>query len=87
MNAPTPRKRDVSLHFGGPPITTLWAWVVTDHRGKEAISRSPWSPTAVLMGPDEDIVASPTMEQWCRAYYEPQGIKVELRRFDLTPPA
>lgn len=72
------------LQFGGPAITAVWAWVVTDAEGNEAICRSPWSETAVLMGPDEDRVGAPAMGEWARSYYEPHGMTVELRRFDLA---
>ena len=71
------------LKFGGPRIDVIWAWIVTDHAGAEAICRSPWSETAVLMGPDRDTVAAPAMAQWVRAYYEPLGMTVQLRSFGL----
>jgi hypothetical protein len=77
-------ERAATLRYGGPPITTIWAWVVTDPDGKEAIARSPWSESGALIGPDEESIATPQMRQWCEAFYGPKGITVELRRFDLV---
>jgi hypothetical protein len=74
------------LRYGGPPITTLWAWVVIDQEGNEAVCRSPWSETAVLVGPDEENFTSPGIEDWARSFYGNLGMQVELRRFDLVKP-
>lgn len=72
------------LANAGAPVTSIWAWVVTDADGNEALCRSPWSEAAALIGPDEDRVGAPSMGEWCRAYYGPHGWTVELRRFDLA---
>jgi hypothetical protein len=77
--ATTPAK----LKYGGLPIATLWAWIVTDTDGREAICRSPWSETAILTSPDEENINTPMLRDWCHAYYSPLGMTVELRRFDL----
>jgi hypothetical protein len=83
MSEPNPK--DVArLRYGGPPISVLWAWIVIDSEGFEAVCRSPWSETHALVSPDEENIVSPHIEQWCRSYYERLGMTVELRRFDLA---
>ena len=72
-----------TLRPSGPPILTLWAWVVIDEQGNEAICRSPWSETSPLVGPDAHLLVSLALEMFCRALYEPHGWKVELRRFEM----
>lgn len=69
-----------SITNAGPPVTTLWAWVVVDEDGQEALCRSPWSQSAALVGPDREAIGSFVMREWCESYYE--GRTVKLMRFD-----
>lgn len=69
-----------SITNAGPPIAALWAWIVVDENGQEAVCRSPWSESGALMGPDRESLDTFGMRQWCEMYYE--GRTVKLVRFD-----
>lgn len=73
------------LGNGGPPIRTIWAWVLIDADGQEAFCRSPWSVAASLIGPDQDMIETPTMKAWAHSYAAQHGWRVELRRFEVRP--
>lgn len=60
----------------GPPVTSLWAWVVVDTDGQEALCRSPWNEAAALVGPDAGAICTPAMRQWCESYYEGRTVKI-----------
>jgi len=77
--------RRARLRNGGEPITDLWAWVVIDADGREAVCRSPWSESAALVTPDLENIAAPGIAEWCRHYYGNMDMRVELRRFTLVP--
>lgn len=68
------------LGNAGPPITELWAWIVTDAAGREAMASFLF--IAPACGPDLDRVGAPAVEVDVRARYH--GLKVELRRFVLA---
>lgn len=72
--------RGPSVGNAGPPITELWAWVVTDEEGMQAMCRSPFSPTATLVSPDREAIEN--LGGWCHDYYLP--FKVAFCRFNLA---